>query len=299
MIDDEKKIIPKWKILLLASRPKTLPAAFAPVFVGSSIAMNENSFKFLNAFIALVCSILIQVGTNYVNDLYDFLAGTDTKERVGPMRALASGLITVREMKMAIYITFSVVFFLGLYLVYDSSYWILLVGILSILAGIAYTAGPYPLAYHALGDLFVFLFFGLVGTMGSYYIQSNNLNWLSLFSAIPVGLLITNILVINNYRDIDEDKLNNKITLAIKIGRTASKIQYIISIFISYASLLVIYFYLLKKYSVLMPFVLIPAAIVLIKMVLTTQGKKLNKTLALTAGFSAIFSLLLAIGIAI
>ena len=296
---DKKKIIPKWKVLLLASRPKTLPAAFAPVFVGSSIAINENSFKFLNAFIALVCSILIQVGTNYVNDLYDFLAGTDTKERIGPMRALASGLITVREMKMAIYFTFSVVFFLGLYLVYDSSYWILLVGILSILAGIAYTAGPYPLAYHALGDLFVFLFFGLVGTMGSYYIQSNNLNWLSLFSAIPVGLLITNILVINNYRDIDEDKLNNKITLAVKIGRTASKIQYIISIFISYASLLVIYFYLLKKYSVLMPFVLIPVAIVLIKMVLTTQGKKLNKTLALTAGFSAIFSLLLAIGIAI
>lgn len=296
---DKKKIIPKWKVLLLASRPKTLPAAFAPVFVGSSIAINENSFKFLNAFIALVCSILIQVGTNYVNDLYDFLAGTDTKERIGPMRALASGLITVREMKMAIYFTFSVVFFLGLYLVYDSSYWILLVGILSILAGIAYTAGPYPLAYHALGDLFVFLFFGLVGTMGSYYIQSNNLNWLSLFSAIPVGLLITNILVINNYRDIDEDKLNNKITLAVKIGRTASKIQYIISIFISYASLLVIYFYLLKKYSVLMPFVLIPVAIVLIKMVLTTQGKKLNKTLALTAGFSAMFSLLLAIGIAI
>lgn len=289
--------LPKWKIFMLASRPKTLPAAFAPVIVGSALAVNSNSFKFLNALIALICSTLIQVGTNYVNDLYDFLAGTDKKERVGPMRALASGLLTVKEMKLAIIFTFNTVFVLGLYLVFESSYWILLVGILSIVAGFAYTAGPYPLAYHALGDLFVFLFFGLVGTMGTYYVQALTLNMISFLASIPVGLLIVNILVVNNYRDIDEDKLNNKITLAVKIGRKATKFQYILSILISYLSVLIIYFYYLNKISVLLPILLFPFALKLINMILHLQGKELNKTLALTAAFSGLFSLMLAIGI--
>lgn len=291
--------LPKWKIFILASRPKTLPAAFAPVIVGSALAINSHSFKLLNSLIALICSTLIQVGTNYVNDLYDFLAGTDKKERVGPMRVLASGLLTVKEMRLAIIFTFSTVFVLGLYLVFDSSYWILLVGILSIAAGFAYTAGPYPLAYHALGDLFVFLFFGLVGTMGTYYVQSLTLDMTSFLASIPVGLLIVNILVVNNYRDIDEDKLNNKITLAVKIGRRATKFQYIFSILISYLSVLIIYFYHLNKISVLMPIFLFPFAIYLIYMILYLQGKELNKTLALTAAFSGVFSLLLAIGIVV
>lgn len=297
MSENVSHSLPKWKIFILASRPKTLPAAFAPVIVGSALAVNSHSFKLLNALIALICSTLIQVGTNYVNDLYDFLAGTDKKERVGPMRALASGLLTVKEMRLAIIFTFSTVFVLGLYLVFESSYWILLVGILSIVAGFAYTAGPYPLAYHALGDLFVFLFFGLVGTMGTYYVQALTLNMISFFASIPVGLLIVNILVVNNYRDIDEDKLNNKITLAVKIGSKATKVQYILSIFISYLSVIIIYFYYLNKISVLLPILLFPFALKLINMILHLQGKELNKTLAMTAAFSGFFSLMLAIGI--
>jgi len=299
MIQKTSNDISRIKLWLLASRPKTLPAAFAPVFVGSALAIHHNSFKFLNALIALICSILIQVGTNFVNDLFDFLHGTDKKERLGPTRAVVSGLISPTEMKYAIVITFAFVFLLGLFLVYQTTLWILLIGILSIIAGIAYTAGPYPLAYHALGDLFVLIFFGFVGTVGTYYVQSFEANLVSFLISIPVGALITNILVVNNLRDIDEDKVNNKITLAVIIGRSATKIQYAISILISFMILFIVYFYFIPKATVFLPLILLPFAYILIKMIYQKSGKELNKILGLTAVFSAIFSLLLAIGIAI
>ncbi|GAB4134988.1 MAG: 1,4-dihydroxy-2-naphthoate polyprenyltransferase [Ignavibacteriales bacterium] len=287
----------KFSRWLLASRPKTLPAAFAPVFVGSALAFNSGVFKFVNALIALICSVLIQVGTNFVNDLYDFLTGNDSPNRVGPTRALSSGLISIREMKLAIIITFGLTFVLGLYLVYQSDYWILLIGILSIISGIAYTAGPFPLAYNALGDLFVFIFFGFVGTIGTYYVQAVKIIELSIWASVPVGALITNILVVNNLRDIDEDKSNNKITLAVIIGRQFTKFQYVLSIVISNLVIVFIYVKFIQNFFVLLPLITIPISISLIKMIFTTTGENLNKTLALTALFSASFSFLFALGI--
>lgn len=287
----------KFSRWLLASRPKTLPAAFAPVFVGSALAYNSNAFKPLNAFIALLCSMLIQIGTNFVNDLYDFLYGKDSKHRVGPTRALASGLITQHEMKIAIIFTFGLTFLLGLYLVYESDYWILLIGILSIISGIAYTAGPFPLAYNALGDLFVFIFFGFVGTIGTYYVQALNITELSILSSIPAGALITNILVVNNLRDIEEDKSNNKITLAVIIGKNFTKLQYFLLIIISYLTVIFIYTKFIQNILILLPLITTPISFVLIRMIFTTTGEKLNKTLAITALFSALFSFLFALGI--
>jgi len=295
----EIKNVGKIQRWIVASRPKTLPAAFAPVFVGSALAININSFKLLNAFVALTCSILIQIGTNFVNDLFDFLSGKDSLKRVGPTRAVASGMVSPIEMKYAILITFGITFLLGLFLVYESDYWILMIGILSILAGIAYTAGPFPLAYNALGDIFVFIFFGLVGTIGTFYVQSIEITQLSVLASIPVGALITNILIVNNLRDIDEDKANRKITLAVLLGKSFTKFQYLFQLGVSYAVVIYIYFNLINHLFVLLPLVSLPIGVALIKMIFAYKGTALNKTLAITAMFSALFSLLLAVGIAL
>ncbi len=297
MINSTVKSLSKFDSWILASRPKTLPAAVVPVIVGSSLAIHDNKFNGLAALIALICSLLIQIGTNFVNDLYDYLAGTDKKERVGPARVLATGLIKTAEMKTAIVAVFTITFLLGLYLVYLGGWLILLIGILSILAGIAYTAGPFPLAYNGLGDIFVFLFFGLVGTVGTYYVQALSITSLSLWASIPVGALITNILVVNNYRDIEEDFNNGKYTLAVKFGERFSRIQYVVFMILSYVILFVVYFFHKQNLIVFLPLLTLPMSLKLVKMIYTLKGKELNKTLELTARLSAIYGLLFATGI--
>jgi len=289
----------KFQSWILAARPKTLPAAVVPVFLGTSVAISDNKFQPLAALIALICSVLIQVGTNFVNDLYDHLKGSDKKDRVGPVRVLVSGLISAKEMKVGIFLCFSVTFFLGLYLVYLGGMIILLIGILSIFFGYAYTAGPYPLSYNGLGDIFVFIFFGFVGTIGTYYVQALDVNWVTVLVSIPAGALITNILVVNNYRDIEEDRVNNKKTLAVIFGKRYSRFQYYSSLIISYAIPIIIYINYKQSLLILLPLITLPVAFRLVKMMLSYQGNQLNETLALTAKFSALFAILLSIGIAL
>jgi 1,4-dihydroxy-2-naphthoate octaprenyltransferase len=278
--------ISKIESWFLASRPKTLPAAVMPVFVGTAIAIHDGVFFAPAAIVALICSVLIQIGTNFINDLYDYLKGSDKKERVGPVRVLASGLISVNEMKIGIAIVFGSAFLLGLYLVYISDWVIFIIGILSLIAGYAYTAGPYPLAYN-----------GFVGTIGTYYIQTLEITPFVFWSSIPVGALITNILVVNNYRDIDEDKVAGKRTLAVMYGGRFARMQYLIFMIISYAILLVVYFTFKQSVLVFLPLLTLPVAIKLIKMIFKTTGKELNETLALTAKLSALYGLLFAVGI--
>ncbi len=282
---------------MLASRPKTLLAAVIPVLVGTSLAVYHDKFNGAAAVVALCCSTLIQVGTNYVNDLYDYLKGTDTADRVGPQRALASGLLSVNDMKTGIYLVFGWAFMLGLFLVHLGGWWILAVGIISILAGISYTAGPYPLAYNGLGDIFVLIFFGLVATAGTYYVQALEINLFSIAVSIPVGALITNILVVNNYRDIEEDKLAGKYTLAVKLGARFSRLQYIVLLFVSYLSLIFIYINLKTNMMIFLPFLSLPIAVKLVRMLHDKEGKELNHTLELTAKFAGVFCVLLSIGI--
>ena len=190
MIDHKEKPT-KFQSWILASRPRTLPAALVPVMVGSALAIYQGIFFPAYSIIALLCSILIQIGTNFTNDLYDHLKGSDTKERKGPLRVLASGLISVKEMQWGIFLVFFTAFLLGLYLVYSVGLVILWIGILSIIAGLAYTAGPFPLAYNGLGDLFVFIFFGIVGTVGTYYLHAQQFTTLAFLISLPVGALIT------------------------------------------------------------------------------------------------------------
>jgi 1,4-dihydroxy-2-naphthoate octaprenyltransferase len=287
----------KFESWILASRPRTLLAAVVPVMVGSALAISLNKFSLILSLIAMLCSILIQVGTNFTNDLYDYLKGTDKEDRIGPRRVLVSGLISTSEMKLGIITVFGIAFLLGLYLVYAAGIVILIIGVISILAGLAYTAGPYPLAYNGLGDIFVFVFFGIVGTTGTYYLHHQEFSLLSFLIAIPVGALITNILVVNNYRDIEEDREANKYTLAVKLGKKFTRFQFINSITISYLILIIIYFNYDFTYWIFLPLISLPIAVFLIKTIQTLEGEGLNKTLELSAKYAALFGLLFSLGL--
>ncbi len=296
---DKDKPPTKFESWILASRPKTLLAAVVPVVVGSAVAIEQGKFTIIYSIVAFICATLIQVGTNFVNDYFDFQTGADNENRKGPKRGLALGVISLHEMKMGSIIVFSISFLLGLYLVYTGGIVILIIGVLSILAGVAYTAGPYPLAYNGLGDVFVFIFFGVVGTMGTSYLHTKEFSFLSFLASIPVGALITNILVVNNYRDVEEDKQAKKFTLAVILGRNFSRFQFIISLAASFIVPAVFYFFFNFHIWIFLPYITIPVAIKLIKMLYTYDGLQLNQTLELTAKFSALFGILFALGLAI
>lgn len=293
----ENRNISKLQSWILASRPRTLPAAVVPVIVGSALAIYQGIFFPAYLLIALLCSVLIQIGTNFTNDLYDHLKGSDTKERKGPLRVLAYGLISVNEMKWGIFIVFFAAFILGLYLVYTVGIIILWIGILSILAGLAYTAGPFPLAYNGLGDLFVFIFFGIVGTVGTYYLHVQQFTFLAFLISLPVGALITNILIVNNYRDIEEDKTAGKKTLAVILGKEFSRFEYVFFILLSFFVPFLLHFEYGFDLWIFLPYLTLPIAISLVKMLYALTGTQLNKTLELSAKFSALYGILLSIGI--
>lgn len=284
-------------VWILAARPKTLLAAFVPVIVGTSLAVAENKFDLFAAIVALICSILIQIATNFTNDLYDHLKGADTKERVGPQRALNEGWVSVSQMKLAIYCTFGLAFLLGLYLVYIGGPLILAIGILSIVAGFMYTGGPYPFAYNGLGDLFVFLFYGFVGTVGTYFINTHTITSQALISSIPVGALVTNILVVNNYRDVDQDKKAGKKTLAVILGKNFALAEYFVLLISSFSVPLIMYLYYDLTYWVFLPYLTLPFAYKAILMLLNLKGSELNSVLELSAKLSALFGFLFSLGL--
>ena len=287
----------KFQSWLLASRPKTLLAGVIPVMVGSALAISTGKFYPLLSIVALLCSVLIQIGTNFTNDLYDYLKGADTKHRKGPVRVLASGLISVKKMKVGIVAAFGLAFLLGLYLVYSSGSVILIIGVVSIIVGILYTAGPFPLAYNGLGDLFVFIFFGIVGTMGTFYLHIKEFSFLSFLVSLPVGALTTNILVVNNYRDIEEDRHANKKTLAVLFGKVFTRWQFIVLIILSYMMCITLYFLFDFSLWIFLPYTTLPITILLIKMLYKFKDEELNKTLELTAKFAGLYGLLFSIGL--
>ena len=297
VLEKMKEEISKIQSWILASRPKTLPASFVPVMVGSALAISQGKFFLQYSIVALICSVLIQIGTNFTNDLYDYLKGADNEKRKGPLRLLVSGLISVKEMKIGITIVFGLAFLLGLYLVYSAGILILFVGIISIIAGIAYTAGPFPLAYNGLGDLFVFIFFGIVGTMGTFYLHTHEISFLAFIISVPVGAVTTNILVVNNYRDINEDKEAGKITMAVIIGKYFTKIEFIFLLVLCYTVSMILHLNFDYSYWVFLPYLTIPIAIVLTRMLMIYKDEELNKTLELSAKFSGIYGLLLSIGL--
>lgn len=209
----------RFKVWLLAARPKTLWAAVSPVFVGTAFAIEDGAFHPLSAIFALLGSILIQVGTNFSNDYADFEKGADTGERKGPLRVTQAGLVTPELMRRATLGVFVLALFSGIYLIWRGGWPVLAIGVLSILCGVLYTAGRYSLAYLGLGDLFVLVFFGPVAVAGTYYVQALLLHPAVLVAGLGPGLLSVAILLANNIRDVDQDRLASKRTLVVRFGR--------------------------------------------------------------------------------
>src|SRR3954452_21635916 len=283
---------------LLAARPRTLPAAVAPVLVGTALAGTEGTFKPLRFISALIGSIFIQVGTNLANDYSDARRGADTEDRLGPVRVTAGGLMPPRQVLVGTYVAFGIAVLAGAYLIAVAGWQLLLVGVASIAAGVLYTGGPKPYGYEGLGELFVFLFFGVVAVVGSYFVQVEELEWEAFALSIPVGLLASAILVVNNVRDIDTDRRAGKMTLAVRLGRDRARRLYAAMVALAFVAPIAISASGSLTPWVLLPLLSAPLAIPLRRTVRTrTDGPSLNGALAGTGRILALYSLLLSIGV--
>lgn len=279
-----------WK---LAIRIPTLPAAIAPVLVGWALAERGNEFALGPALAAFIGALLLQIGANFANDVFDFEKGTDTESRLGPPRATQLGLISPQSMKVGMSLTFVLALGVGIYLVSVAGWPIIVIGLASILAALIYTGGPWPIGYHGLGELFTFLFFGVVAVAGTYYVQTESFNNLTWLSTIPLGFTVTAILVVNNLRDIPTDSETNKRTLGVILGDRKTRIWYTILISGAYLSVALIVLLGLSDPWTLLTFASLPIALIPLRDILSgTKGPALNRTLKATALAHLIFGLL-------
>jgi len=282
----------------LAARPRTLPAAIAPVVLGSAMAIADNHFAWLPAVAALMVALLLQIGVNLANDYFDYVKGIDTEDRLGPPRVTQSGLIPARQVKRAMLLIMGASLLPGVYLLITGGWPVFLIGIACIFAVLAYSGGPFPLASHGLGDLFVFIFFGLVAVCGTYYVQALHLTRMVLLMGVIEGLLITAILVVNNLRDIHTDRQTGKRTLAVIIGERGSRIEYLLLLGWAYAIPVILWLGSRSSVWVILPIVSLPSALFLMRRVWSdSDGVILNRALANTAKLALVYSLLLSIGL--
>lgn len=288
----------KARIWYIAIRPKTLPASLAPILIGLAFAYSDNVFKIGMAILAFVFVLLLQIFSNLANDYYDFINGIDTPERIGPLRVTANGLLPLKELRIGLLINLLFICIIWLYLIWVTGWLLLIIGLFAIITAYAYSGGPYPLASIGLGDLFVFIAFGPVAVIGTYYIQNPVINFPLLLGSVPIGFLITAILVVNNYRDIENDKKSGKFTFETILGKKLTQYYFISLIILSYIlSIYLIIFQMNKIWFLTIIFIItIPFAFQLIKFIYkTAQGPELNKLLGLTSQFSLIFSIFFSI----
>ncbi len=284
---------------VLAARPRTLPVSVGPVLVGTAVAFGEGGARWLPACAALVGALLLQIGSNLANDLFDFEKGADGADRIGPVRASQLGLLSARQMRVGMSLVFAAAAAVGVYLVWLGGWPIACVGVASIAAALAYTGGPWPFGYRGLGDLAVFVFFGVVAVVGTAYVQTGFFSMLAVFASLPVGCLATAILVVNNTRDIETDAAAGKRTLAVRLGRDASRWEYRLLLFLSFASLPLFVASGSASLASLAALGLLPVALRLERVVSTrTDGPSLNEALAGTARLGFLFCLLYSLGFA-
>ena len=271
-----------FKIWLGALRLKTLPASIIPVLIGTAMAYYDGYFNLSVLILTFICALLIQIITNFLNEVYDSKRGADTPDRLGPRRAVAMGLIKpVLMIKVVMTLVF-VTLLLGLYLVYNGGgVFILVIGLVSIFFAYAYTGGPYPIAYKGLSDIFVLIFFGVVAVTGTYYLQAHRLIPEVLIASLAPGFLSMNILGVNNIRDIETDEKAGKITLAVRIGERASKILYVVINVLAFLIPVILY-YTLHNIYFLLPLLVFPISIIICMNLFKSSGTKLNKILAQT-----------------
>ena len=288
----------------IAFRPKTLIVSIAPVFLGVALAYhdNPNQVNWVIGILTLMASVLIQIGTNLVNDVYDFIKGADDKDRLGPMRVTQSGLLSEKKVKNGAFLCFFLALLIGVYLVYQGGVPILLIGSFAIISGYCYTAGPYPLGYNGLGDIFVFIFFGLIAVPGTYYLQSGILfSKESILIGSTIGFIAVAILCVNNIRDIESDKKAGKKTLAVRFGRKAIILLYDLMIFLPYICISMLFFnkngLFFFDLTLCLLLLSVPVAISLIIDIHNQHNKELNNILIRTALFMRMYFMLLMVGI--
>ncbi|HWA29189.1 MAG TPA: 1,4-dihydroxy-2-naphthoate polyprenyltransferase [Lacunisphaera sp.] len=287
-----------WRHWLEAARPKTLPAAVIPVMVGTALAAAHGSADYISAVICLTFSLLVQIGTNFANDYFDFVQGADTAERVGPRRAVAAGLIAPHAMLTATSLVLGLAFAVGLLLVRQGGWILLPIGIVSIVCAIAYTGGPFPLGYNGLGDVFVFIFFGLVAVDTTFYVQTGRVTPDVTSCAAAVGLLAANILVANNYRDVETDARAGKKTLVVRFGRKFAMWQYALSALVALLCPVALLLTGGYRWPVLLPLVLVPWGSRLThRLGRSCEPAEQIAILGDTAKFLAAFGLLLSAGV--
>ncbi|MEM9293167.1 MAG: 1,4-dihydroxy-2-naphthoate polyprenyltransferase [Acidobacteriota bacterium] len=282
---------------LLAARPATLTTTLAPVLVGSACAATVGGFRWAPALMALLGGVLIQIGTNFANDVLDFEKGADTEERLGPTRAVQAGWISPRHMRWGMFAAFGGALLCGLYLTAVAGWPIFALGLISIACGIAYTGGPLPLAYYGLGDLFVILFFGFAAVVGTAYVQLLEIPEIAWWASIPPGALATCILVINNLRDRSTDVEVNKRTLAVRFGAGFARGEYIGLLLISYLAVILVVVRELAGPWALLPLLTLPLALRASLRILKLEGRALNPLFKTTAGLLMLFCLLFALGL--
>ncbi|MEZ4302101.1 MAG: 1,4-dihydroxy-2-naphthoate polyprenyltransferase [Polyangiaceae bacterium] len=281
---------------LLASRPATLTAAVVPVVLGTAVAHALGDFKKGPAIAALLGAMLIQIATNFANDVFDAEKGADTEERLGPTRAVQAGLLTPRQVRTGMLVTIALAVMAGLYLTFEAGWPVVAIGVASILSGVAYTGGPYPLGYHGLGDVFVMLFFGFVAVCGTVFVETGSVPLLAVLASIPAGGIATCILVVNNLRDRHTDVKAGKRTLAVRLGRAGVLIEYALLALISY-SVPVALAAQHQKPWLLLPLASFPVAALLFRRIVRSEGKELNPCLAGTARLLLLFGVLFAVGL--
>jgi 1,4-dihydroxy-2-naphthoate polyprenyltransferase len=286
------------RIWLMAARVRTLPAAIAPVLVGTALAGFLHVFHPLRFVAALIGAMFIQIGTNLSNDYSDARRGADTEDRLGPVRVTAGGLVPPKQVLIATYLTFGVAVLAGVYLVVVAGWQLLLVGAASILAGVLYTGGPRPYGYEGLGELFVFLFFGIVAVAGSFFVQVQRVDWEAFALAVPVGLLAAGLLMVNNMRDIDTDRRAGKRTLAVRLGRERARTLFAVTVYLAYVLVPVTWAFGPLSPWLLLAWLTLPLAARVVRVVRNrTDGLSLNGALARTGMLQLVFCTLLAAGL--
>ncbi len=280
----------------LAIRPRTLPAAAAGVVMGSALAWRDGFFRIDAALACLFAALLLQIGSNLANDVFDFERGSDTPERLGPTRVTQAGMLTPKQVKVGMGVVFSIAALLGLYLAWLGGLPIILIGIAAIISAIAYTGGPFPLGYHGLGDIFVFIFFGIAAVAGTYYVQAGSVSTAAWWMTIPPGLIITAILVVNNLRDLENDRKGGKHTLAVILGERFTKIEYLICMAVAYLILPIAAWLGIVSWFSLLAWGSLPIALRATRAVFTQKGRPLNAALAGTGQTAFVFSLLFWVG---
>ena len=284
-------------VWLLAVRPKTLGAALAPILIGTAMAFAEGKGHAGAALVALLGALLIQIGTNFSNDYFDFIKGADTEERLGPMRATQAGLVTPQAMLRNFVFVFGLAVLVGIYLVYRGGWPIVIIGILSIASGVLYTGGPMPLGYLGLGDLFVLIFFGPVAVGGTYYVQSLEISAVVILAGFGPGLLATALLAVNNLRDEPTDKKVGKRTLAVRFGPGFARVEYLTTFALALITPFVLAFITgVHWFACLSVLIIIPGRSAIRQIISGVQGIELNETLAVTGKLIIIYSVLFSLG---